>query len=245
MGDEGLGIGAARNRVEHRRFHFHEPVLVHEVADGAHDLAAHFKALAAVLIHDEVDVALAAAGFYVLKALVLFRERANALSDQTELLHANGKLAAARAKQRALGGNDVAEIERFECLERLFTAVRGREEILHFPGEVAHGGKCRLAHHALEHHAAGNGNLHVGGFDFLSGFFTPTRAQIPEQVGTAEVIGEGNAVLAQFGKFCAALLDDVVFVFRNCLLRLVLEFFSHFCFLTKEGDGDCAFRFPS
>ena len=70
--DERLGIGAARNRVQHRRFHFHEAVSQHIVADAGNDLAALDKASAAIFIHDEIKIALTVADFLVRQTTELF-----------------------------------------------------------------------------------------------------------------------------------------------------------------------------
>jgi hypothetical protein len=57
--DEGLGVGAAGNRVQHGRLDLQEAVLHHELADAADGLAARHEALAGGLVGHQVDIALA------------------------------------------------------------------------------------------------------------------------------------------------------------------------------------------
>ena len=154
MRDEGLGVGAARDRVEHRRFDFNEAVIFHEAANGAHGLKARGKTLAAFFVDDEVGVALTAAGFDVGEALVLVGKRTDGLRHQAQLLDAHREFALVGAEKRAFGSDDVAQVEALKkCIG--FVADIGRcDEVLHFTREVAYGGKGGLAHHTLEHHAA-------------------------------------------------------------------------------------------
>jgi hypothetical protein len=56
---EGAGVGAARDRLHHRRLDLEEALRAHELAHGLHDVAARAEDAARLLAHDEVDVALA------------------------------------------------------------------------------------------------------------------------------------------------------------------------------------------
>ena len=80
--DEGLCVGAARDRVEHRGFDLDEAVLLHVAADGRDGLKARQKACTTFLIDDEIGVALAVARLGVGEALVLVRKRPQALREQ-------------------------------------------------------------------------------------------------------------------------------------------------------------------
>ena len=237
MRDEGFGVGAARNRVEHRRFDFDEAVLFHEAANGAYGLKARSKALAAFFIDDEVGIALAAAGFDVGEALVLVGKRADGLRHQAKLFDAHRELALVGAEKRAFGGNDVAQVEALEKRVGFVADVCRRHEILHFAREVAHGGKGCLAHHALEHHAAGDSHFDGGFIELFARLFSVFGAQIPEEVLAHEVVGVGDAFFAQLGKLGAALGDDVVFVgIGSGCRRLLLFVFAHFLILVVTGQ---------
>jgi ribosomal protein L7/L12 len=83
VGDEGLGVGAARDGVQHRRLHLQEAVLDHEAADRADRLAARHEARArGILVGDQVDVALAVLLLLVGHAVELVGQRAQALGQQ-------------------------------------------------------------------------------------------------------------------------------------------------------------------
>ena len=123
--DERLGVGAARNRVQHRRFHFHEAVGEHVVADAGDDLAALDEAFAALLIHDEVKVALTVADFLVSQASEFFSQGANRLAHQANLRDAHGKFTALCFKDRAFGGHNVADIHLLEFFVGFFTHFGG------------------------------------------------------------------------------------------------------------------------
>ena len=152
--DKGFCIGAARDRVEHRRFHFKEAVIEHEGADGGNGLRAGEEAVARFLIHDEVDVALTVAKLRVLQALVLIGQRTDALGHQTDFFHANGEVAGMGAEKHALGSNDVAQVERLKGSIGVGANFILLHEVLHRAGEVAHRAEGGLAHDALEHDAA-------------------------------------------------------------------------------------------
>ena len=226
MRHEGLGVGAARDRVEHRRFDFEEAVREHVVADRGDRLRAREEALARLFVHDEVDVALAIAHFRVAETLVLVGKRTDVLRHQTQFARADREFAALRAKERPPDGDDVAEVPGLEVGVGFFADVGGRDEVLHFAREVAHGGEARLAHDALQHHAARAGDFGSGSFEFLGGHFAVLGAQIAEEVFAMKVVRIGDALFAQAKKLGAAFRDDVVFVFRRKSGVLNL-FFGH------------------
>jgi hypothetical protein len=160
VGDEGLGVGAAGNRVQHRRFHFQEAVLDHEVADRGHALAARDEALLGFLVHHQVDVALAVLLFLVGHAVELVRQRAQALGQQAHRAGLDRQLAGLGLEQRAFAAQDVAQVPALEGGQGLGAHhVLGDVE-LDAAGGVLQGGEAGLAHDALEHHAAGHADLH-------------------------------------------------------------------------------------
>ncbi len=85
MRDERLGVGAARNRVQHGRLDFQEAVVDHELAHAADGLAARGEALAGGFVGDQVDVALAVLDFLVGHAVELVGQRTQALGQQADL----------------------------------------------------------------------------------------------------------------------------------------------------------------
>ncbi len=66
MGGEGLGGGAARDHVHHRRLDLEKAELVKEAAHVGDDLRAHLELLAHLRVDDQVQVALAVPRLLVL-----------------------------------------------------------------------------------------------------------------------------------------------------------------------------------
>ena len=242
--DEGLGVGAARNRVEHRRFHFEEAVLQHEVADAGDGLGANEEAVARFFVHDEVNVTLAVAHFSVNETLVLVGQRTNVLRHEAQFVRANGEFTRLRAEERALDGENVTEVVRLPGVVGFVADVALGDEVLHFAREVAHGGEARLTHDALEHHAARAGHLGLEGFEFFGGDILVLGADVTEEIRTNEVVRVGDAGGAELFKLGAAFGDDVVFL-RSKLLGglgfLSLFLFRHVSILTCQRENPPAF----
>ena len=164
MRGEGLGVRAARNRVQHGRFDFQEIVLHHEVAQAAYGFAARDKALARGLVGHQIDIALAVFHFLVGNAVELVGHGAQALGQQAQLADLNRQLAGARLEKSAFSADDVAQIPVLERGVQVFAQRVACDVQLDAPAVAAqrpvlNGGKTGLAHDALEHHAAGNGHL--------------------------------------------------------------------------------------
>ena len=84
VGFEGLGVGAARNRVQHGGFDFEEVVGHHEFADAADRLAARHETLACGFVGDQVHIALAVFDFLIGHAMEFVRQGAQAFGDQAD-----------------------------------------------------------------------------------------------------------------------------------------------------------------
>ena len=136
----------------------------------------------------------------------------------------DGEFAGLRAEERALDGDDVAEVERLPGGIGFFADVALRDEVLHVAREVADGREARLAHDALEHHAAGAGHFGLELLELFGGGVLVLGADVAEEVRANEVVRIGDAGFAQGGEFGAALGDDMVFVFGRGLngLRVLL-----------------------
>ena len=200
--DERLGVGAARNRVEHRRLDLEEAVREHEAADRGDGLGADEEAVAGVLVHDEVDVALAVAHFGVDETLVLVGQRTDVLRHEAKLMGTDGEFAGLRAEERALDGDDVAEVERLPGGIGFFADVALRDEVLHVAREVADGREARLAHDALGHHAASQR-------DDLSGLSLGRKvSKLIFEVGRVRILrifGDFKGVMTGFAQVCQLL----------------------------------------
>ena len=224
--DERLGVGAARNRVEHRRLDLEEAVREHEAADRGDGLGADEEAVAGVLVHDEVDVALAVAHFGVDETLVLVGQRTDVLRHEAKLMGTDGEFAGLRAEERTLDGDDVAEVERLPGGIGFFADVALRDEVLHVAREVADGREARLAHDALGHHAAGQGNLlaAVG----LVGQILELFLQV-SRVSILRELGQGKGVAACSLQVCQLLAAHLhLLALRQALSGVSLLLFHGF-----------------
>ena len=215
VGDEGLGIGAAGDRVQHRRFHLQEAVLDHVVADRADGLASGHEAGARGLVGDQVHVALAVLLLLIRHAVELVRQRTQALRQQPNRRGLDRQLAGLGAKKRALAAEDVAQVPVLEGGQRVGADQVLRDVELDAAVRVAEGavlqrGEAGLAHHPLEHHAPGDRHGDGLRLELLVGQLAPTVVQLGRMVARLEVIGKGHALAAQRGQFLAALGNQLV-----------------------------------
>src|SRR5680860_1024231 len=117
MGDEGTRQGAAVERLQDRRLGLDEAVLVEPAAQLGDRLGADRKGPAALLVGEQVELALPVAGFDVLEAVELVRRRA--LTGDRPLAPAGQEPAPAapRRQRRPLDADEVAEVEVDQQLE--------------------------------------------------------------------------------------------------------------------------------
>ena len=235
MRHKGLGVGAARDGVEHRRFHFHEAVRLHVFADRSHNLGARFKARAAFRIDDEIGVALTAALFRILQALKFIGQRPDTLCEQPDFGDVHRELSAVGAEKAPLGGDNVPEVHRLKLRKRLIAHFARGDEVLHVACEVMHGRKGSFTHDALQHHAAGNGDFGLKFLEFFAAFVAKLGAQVPEKVLAHEIVGVGDTGFTQACELGTALGDDVVFILcRGCRGLILVVLFGHFLFFPKN-----------
>jgi hypothetical protein len=120
VGDERPGRRAAGDVVHHRRLDFEKTARVEEVPDGAHDLGAAHEGLAHFRVDDQVDIALAVAGFLVGQAVPFLRQRPERLGQQRSFAGMHAELAGAGAHQAAGDADDIADIPVLEILVDAF-----------------------------------------------------------------------------------------------------------------------------
>ena len=109
--------------MQHRRLDLDEAVLDHEAADRRQRLAARDEARPRGLVGDQVDVALPILLLGVGDAVELVGQRPQALGEQAQALDLDRQLAGLGLEERALGADDVAEVE---VLERRVGLVADR-----------------------------------------------------------------------------------------------------------------------
>ena len=136
VGGEGPGQGAAVERLQDRRLDLDEAALVEPAAHLADRPARGREEAAALLVGDQVELAVAVAGLDVLEAVELVGRRPQALGEQRQRSIAQRELAAPGRQRRPLDADDVAEVEVDERARRLRRRARPR-------GRAAGSGRCR------------------------------------------------------------------------------------------------------
>ena len=111
VGDERLGRGAAGDRVQHRRLDLEIALGDEAPAQRGNDLAAPAQGQAALLAHDQIEIALAIARLDVGEAMMLLGQRQQRLRENLDLAAVDGELAARRAAHDARRADDIADIE--------------------------------------------------------------------------------------------------------------------------------------
>ena len=111
VGDERLREGAAVARLQHRRLDLDEAVGVEVAPDRRDDAAAGEEVGPRLLVHQQVEVALAVALLDVGEPVEGVRQRRAVLRQQLELDHLERGLAPARLGRVAAHPDDVAEVD--------------------------------------------------------------------------------------------------------------------------------------
>ena len=109
--DERPRRRAADERVHRRRLDLEEAALVEDRAQRAHDVAPRAEDVGDRRVRDEVDVALAVAQLDVGQAVPLLGQRAVRLREQAHASRLDRELAALARGERALGLDDVADVD--------------------------------------------------------------------------------------------------------------------------------------
>ena len=187
--DERLGRGAALDGLQDGGLDLHVAVVLHVAAEGGDDGGALAERLAHVLVHNEVDIALAVAGLLVGEAVELLGQRTDGLGEQLELARGNGELAALGAGDHAGGLDDVAQVELLERGPRLLLHVVHAAEELDVGGGVAQDQEHDLALTALGDHAAAHGDGLARGL--LVGQALVAHEQVGGVIGYARVLRIG------------------------------------------------------
>ena len=106
--DEGARERAAVARLEDGRLNLDEAVVVKRAADRAHHARAKLEIRAALLVHEQVDVAAAVALLDVGEAVEGVRQRRPDVREELDPVRGQGRLAAPRLGGSADRGDDVA-----------------------------------------------------------------------------------------------------------------------------------------
>ena len=102
---------AAVARLEDGRLDLDEPLAVEVATDRRDDLRAQEEEVARLLVHEQVEVALAVARLRVGQAVERVRERAAVACEHRQLVDGEGRLPAPRLRRPARDADDVAEVD--------------------------------------------------------------------------------------------------------------------------------------
>ncbi len=158
----GLRRGAAVERLQGRRLDLDEARLVERAADLADRLGAGDEDVARLLVGDQVQLAAAEAGLDVGQPVVLLGRRPQRLGEQRDVLERDRQLAGARADDRAVGADQVAEVEVRQAAELLLAEHVLPAEQLDAPRAVDEVQERGLALPAARGDAAGHADAHLG-----------------------------------------------------------------------------------
>ena len=145
MGDERVREGAAVARLQHRGLDLDEPVGIEVAPDRRDDAAAQQEIRARLLVHQQVEVALAIAGLDVREPVEGVGQRRADLPEQLELDHLQRRLAATGLRRVPADADDVAEVDVDLACEQLEP-----------PAPVDEVEERDLPHLAARHHASRN-----------------------------------------------------------------------------------------
>jgi hypothetical protein len=201
VGGEGLGRGAAGDGMHHRRFDFEEAVMHHVIADRLDHPAAGDEGEARLLVGDQVEFAAAVLLLDVGQAVELLRQRTQRFGQQADAAALDGQLAGLGLEQRAFAADDVAEVPALELLVGFFAADVVADEDLDAAGDVLDAGEAGLAHHALEHDAAGDLDLDRGGFQFLARLAAVELVELAGEVFARKSLGKALPLARQAASF--------------------------------------------
>ncbi len=145
---EGMRERAAVAGLQHRRLHLDEAFGVEIAPDRRDDLRAQEEQLSRLLVHQEVEVALAVARLRVGQTVERVRERPRVAREHRQLVDGERGLAAPRLRRTSAGSDDVAEVN-----VDVARASRIAHE-LDAPGAVDEVEEDELPHLAPRHDAA-------------------------------------------------------------------------------------------
>ena len=158
VGGERPGVGAARDRLQHRSLELDESALVEHAAHRAQHRRACQEVPAGLLVGDQVQVAPALLQVGVLQAVPLLGQRPQRLREHRPSIGEHAELALARRADAAGDPDDVAEVDLAEQREEVVGQVRAARDDLQVAGAIAQHEELQLADVALAHHASGHGD---------------------------------------------------------------------------------------
>ena len=200
--------------MHHRRLDLEIAARNEEFAHGLDDLRARDKHAPRLRARDEIDVTLPVFLFLIGQPVKFFRQGAQRLRQQPQGGDLDRQLPGARLEDGSGGAEDIAEVPVLERVVRFRAdGVVGDVQL----DRAAHVLQCceaRLAHDALEQHAAGDRDHDMRGFELLVVLAVVCRVEVASEGIAAKVVRVGMATLAQRSEFAATLRNDLILVLR-------------------------------
>ena len=150
--------------------------------------------------------------FLVGQPVKFLGQGAQRFGQQDKLPDAHRQLVGLGLEQHAFGTDDVAGIVVLEFRVLLLAGVAVGDVELDAAAHVLDGGEARLAHHALQHHAAGNLDHDRIQVERVAVAIFVVLEQIASKVVALKLVRKRNAFGAQRLQLGASLGDDLVFV---------------------------------
>ena len=175
---------AAGDRMHHRRLDFEVAPRDEELAHRLHDLRPLDEHITRYRIGDEIDVALTVALLLVGEPVELFRQPRR-LREEPDRGHLDRQLAGLGLEQRSRRPDEVAQIPVLECVERLRSKRVERHVELDAAAHVLQRRERGPAHHALQHHPAGDRYGLMQRFELLVALVVELRRAAPRRAHRA------------------------------------------------------------
>ncbi len=154
--------GPAVNRLQDRRLDLDESALGQEPAHQRGYPRPVDEHLPRLLVHNQVNVALAIAHLDVGEPVELLRQRVERLGQKDQLLHVHGDLAGLRPEHLAPPSHEVAEVKQAQVCERLLAQHILAQIKLQLPGFILNVGELGLPVLPPRHQPSRNPNLENG-----------------------------------------------------------------------------------
>ncbi len=221
VGLEGAGCRTAGVGDQHGSLDFHEVALCKEAADACDDLGTLDEDITGCVAHDQVDIALAITCVGILQAVELLRQGSQGLGQQGQFFGMDGNLAGLGLENKALDADDIADIHLLETLVGILTDLVACDIDLDAAVPVLDVAERGLAHDALEHHAAGDG-------DILALKFFEIVFDLGSVVGLV-VFYDHKGIIARSLQLCQLIAADLLQLRHvlRLLLILLLILLSH------------------
>ena len=241
MGYERTGGRTGQQGGKDRCFNFREALAAHESADAADDGRSQECDAAGILIHDQVNISSSVAFFLVGETMELLRKGTQRFCQMCIFMDFNRQFTGLCLDDITLDTDDVADIALLEELVDFFADNLFLDDDLDLSVSVKQVHETDLAHAALGHDTAGNGDFRLQGFQFLGTLF---------RIGTADIGRMRRAAVSLAERIEACFLQGIhllaagQFLVVQFILLLVLCFlFQVFLVFLRQIFSNCRRQF--